>query len=229
MPRDHKQSQTRQRKPREPKLCQICGHVYFYGIEDHPFRRFNDPDFTIAICFNCNKSVTALDKRMDGKATRDHLPLSPFVYILHRVELAFKRHGFSAQSLDIQAIERYVMNSGIPRKGVVRKPYRHDDVNDDQLTLISNIALWAKRAAELTIPTLSPDREKLMSLASDIADNPLLFVEHVQAISAVNDFSALSEQTIQMMMLVGNRESADEIRKSWEEAMTYVATLRIMI
>jgi hypothetical protein len=220
MARDHKQRQTRLShgltKPRNPRLCQICGHVVFKIEHDHPFRRENDPDFTIDICPACHFDVTAWDARIDRHINRETLTAAPFLYILHRVQLALIRHGITSQTIDLQNMENYILGNINRRVYSIRKSTKFADQDNDYLVLTANIAAWAKRAAELTIPRFSEDHS-LVSVLADIANDPKQFYEQLLVYLATPDSESLSNRAKTLMLLIQNNASTVEIHDKWQD------------
>ena len=130
-------------------ICAICEQ--FGAIEyDHPFRRVNDPDYTIPLCISCHRIVTRMDNVTGIDPTE---PYAPFVFILHRMRLAFIRHGFPEIADLLRSMENSVLNVNDAESRKYRKNRNRRNLaplpGTDSTVLVGNFASLAKRAAEL--------------------------------------------------------------------------------
>jgi hypothetical protein len=163
--------------------CAICEQ--FGPIEyDHPFRRVNDPDYTIPLCISCHRIVTRMDNATGIDATA---PYAPFVFIMHRMRLAFIRHGFPEIADLLRSMEKAVLNVNDAESRKYRKNRNRRNLaplaDTDSTMLVRNIASWAKRAAELAqtrLPVMQEpeaiaDYETFMRVISEIISDPSAF------------------------------------------------------
>lgn len=124
---------------------------------------------------------------MDERAHIDlNVPAAPFVFILHRMQLAFEMHGVSRQA--VRTLTR--MESSL--LGRDWNPWKHwpkeqhvKASEPNQLLLVTNFAGWSLRAAELTLKRLpqhgqasfQPRYVMLKKTLGDVKRNPSAVAE----------------------------------------------------
>jgi hypothetical protein len=180
-------SKVRVRGNGQQGTCAICEQ--FGAIEyDHPFRDVNDPDYTIPLCcissISCHRIVTRMDNVTGVDPTA---PYAPFVFILHRMRLAFIRHGFPEIAEMIRSVENCVLNINDAESHRYRKNRNRRNLaphpGTDSTVLVLNIASWAKRAAELAQtrlpvmqePEAQADYQTSMRVIAEIISDPAAF------------------------------------------------------
>jgi hypothetical protein len=240
MARDHKQRQTRvshkQMPVRNPELCRICGQLVFRIERDHPFRRENDPEFTIAVCSRCHIKVTKWDDILDRHIDSNAQVAAPFLYILHRIQLAFTTRGIESQTLHLRNMENVIVHatgrSSFVSGRHIRK--RRNLLSDaDRLALLTDIAAWAKRASELTLERLRddvklqfrPDFDVLVSVTEDIAADPRQFYELLLAYLASPNRQGLSDRTNSLISAIRSSAPMVDIYDLWHDLASVIERL----
>lgn len=163
--------------------CAICGR--FGPVElDHPFRRVNDPDYTIPLCISCHRDVTKMDNATGIDPTA---PYAPFVFIMHRIRLALTRHGFPEVAEMLRSVENSVLNINDAESRRYRKNRNRRNLapvpGTDSTVLAGNIASWVKRAAELAQtrlpvmqePETQADYQTFLRVITAIISDPAAF------------------------------------------------------
>jgi hypothetical protein len=194
---------------------------------DHPFRRANDPDYTIPLCDLCHRRVT----RMDNESGVDPaVPYAPFVFITHRMRLAFATHGFPAMADLLRSMENAVLNVNDAESRKYRRSRNRRNFapvpDTDSTVLVGNLTSWAKRAAELAQmrlpimqePEAKADYEIFMRVLSEIMSEPTAFCDWIIGFANSPEGQVTASQALAFFAAAAIKAAdVPELMKIWRD------------
>ncbi len=211
--------------------CAACGRFGPVDL-DHPFRYVNDPDYKIPLCKPDHRIVTRMDKMTGIDPTA---PYAPFVFILHRMRLAFTRHGFPDVADLLRSMEKAVLNVNNAELRKYRKNRNRRNLaplpGTDSTVLVLNIASWAKRAAELAQtrlpvmqePETQADYQTFMRVISEIISDPAAFCNWLIWFGNSAEGQNISSQAVAFFTAARIKVAdAPELIKVWRESASVI-------